>query len=170
VIALALLTLGCRPSNTPEDTAAAERPLVSVSGWITIDDAADPLGAERPDEVDCPSWGFLEEYGSFEVNTDVCNYGAFSQPLLTDISAGDTLLADLWYDTLWAPEPAQAHVAFGIDGELLWERWIDIPSDASSLRAEVTAAVDYPEGTPVWLHVHNHGGNTYNFMPLTTAP
>ncbi len=86
---------------------------VALESWVTH---------EGGSETCLPS---VDPYGdnTVEVNTDICNYGAFEQALLDHVSAGEALTLDWWHD--------------------------------------------YPAGTSVWLHVHNHVANTYNFGVLS---
>jgi len=126
------------------------------------------MGAERPDEVLCDlGWGV--ETGAFEVDTELCLYGAFGQPTLAEIHAGDTLEMLILHDALYATEPATAHLAIALDGELAWELEIPIPSEPGIVRPSWTAASDVPLGAPAYFHVHNHGANNYRLIELTVA-
>ena len=80
-----------------------------------VDALSDPLRHHRPLEVDCPEATWGPEGGGFEVQTGVCNYGAFVQPLSTPIKAGDALNIIVWHDTLDSAGLAIAHVALWIN-------------------------------------------------------
>jgi len=167
-VSLALLLAGCAGETGVMDSADAPTAggvaLVAVDAWVPAD--SDPYDDERPDTVDCPDWGYGEELGVFEVETDICRYGSFSQPLLAQVAAGDALSLDLWHDALWAAEPAQAHLALGLGDQVLWELTVGIPADAQTYRLSLQAQSDAASGAK-GVHVHNHGANSYNFGVLS---
>ena len=65
--------------------------LVRAEGWELTDAADDPFPGERPDFVQCEI-GWDVETGAFEVSTDLCTYGSFSQRSLAEIHEGDVLV------------------------------------------------------------------------------
>ncbi len=121
---------------------------------------------ERPDNVSCAAgWG--EEEGLFEVDTDVCNYGAFVQPSLASIEPGDVLELVLVHDDLFADGPATAHMALAIEETIAWSEMRELPSPAEILRPTWVADASLPVGTNIFFHVHNHGANNYRLVALT---
>jgi hypothetical protein len=128
--------------------------------------ADDPLAEHRPVDVDCPPGAWGPEGGGFEVQTGVCNYAAFEQPLPIAVGAGDTIFINLWHDTLDAPEPATAHVAVWIGDTVLWEDEVDIPAPSGVLEAMVTLEEAPPAEARVGLHLHNHGFNSWRWVAL----
>ncbi len=153
--------------DTSEPTGGLPWAVVDALVWALAE--SDPFDAERPETVDCPDWGYGEEYGTLEVETDVCTYGSFTQPTLVDLAEGDVLTMDLWYGSLWASEPAQSHIALGVGEEVIWEQILDLPADADAHRLALEVEQAAPAGSAAWLHVHNHGANTYNFAPLVLS-
>ncbi len=134
--------------------------------WELTPAAEDPFPEERPTWTGCElGWG--EETGLFEVDTELCLYGSFTQTGLAPIDKGDLVELVMIHDALFAPEPAVAHVAIAFGDEIAWETEIEIPAEAAQLRPSWTAENDVPGGTPVHLHVHNHGTNNYRFVALT---
>lgn len=144
------------------------QPLVAADAWTRAAASDDPFVAERPEPVSC-DLGFGLETGSFEVDTELCLYGAFEQPSRVDVHEGDTFELLLLHDLLYATDPAVAHLAIAMDGELEWETEIPIPSEAGIVRPTWTAERDLPAGTMVHFHVHNHGANNYRLWELTIA-
>ncbi len=144
------------------------QPLVMAEAWVRATAEDDPLRAERPEDVQCDlGWGV--ETGAFEVDTELCLYGAFTQPTLAEIHAGDTIEMLILHDSLYATEPATAHLAIAFGEDTAWELEIPIPSEPGIVRPSWAAPSDVPLGTPVVFHVHNHGANNYRLIELTVA-
>jgi len=141
---------------------------VTADAWQPQAQTDDPFPDHRPDVVDCDV-GWEVEFEALEVNTDRCTYGAFAQPALTAVSPGDAVIVDLWYDDLWAPEEAEAHLALGTGDEAWWELRLAVPGPADVLRIEFDAPVAADEGEPMWWHVHNHGSNSYRLQSVTVV-
>lgn len=150
-------------------------PLVSPSLWTPIEEAADdPLAEHRPEEVECPGDAtkteMLDGDLSYAVDTTMCNYLAVSQASLGEVSTGDTVQARIWHFDLTpgvGEESATAHVAILFDGDIAWETDIEIPADGQLLTPEWEADDDYPPGTEIVFHLHNHGDNQWNFIDLS---
>lgn len=163
--------LGSTTAAAESSGAGQSRPpqeLVRPEAW-TLDEAEDdPFAEHRPSWVQCEI-GFGVETGVFEVDTELCTYGAFVQRSLAPIYEGDTLELVLLHDALYAEEPATAHVAVAFGAEIAWETELPIPSEAGQLRPTWTAPADVDVGTPVHLHVHNHGANNYRLVALTVS-
>ncbi len=142
--------------------------LVRPEAWGLTEVEDDPFGDHRPTFVQCEiGWGV--ETGVFEVDTELCLYGAFVQPTLAPIHAGDELELLVLYDALYAEEPATAHVAVALGSKRAWETELPIPSEAGQLRPTWIATDDVEIGSPVHFHIHNHGINNYRFVALTVA-
>lgn len=156
-------------STTGVVTSGSAQSLVTPDAWLPAAADQDPLVDERPADVQC-ALGFGEEVGAFEVDTELCLYGAFAQPSLAPVQAGDTIELVLLHDDLYAVDPATAHLAIALGDDVVWQTEIPIPSEAALVRPSWTAAADVPVGTPVHFHVHNHGVNNYRLIDLTVAP
>jgi hypothetical protein len=104
------------------------------------------------------------------VNTGLCTYAFLEQPLLADVAVGDEVEVAMWYSALVSTEPAEGHMALLIDGRLLWERVVPIPSDADAHTDLVEVGFDAPAGALIQLHVHNHGANTWNLLRVERNP
>ena len=157
-------------TGSAEDTANGPPvSVVTIDGWQLEDPASDPWAAERPVDADCTlGWG--AEDGVFEVDTELCSFGTFVQGAQVDFGAGDELELIMIHDALYsADEGAVAHIAVGVGGQIAWETEIEIPALENYLRPIFAAPVDAPAGTPIHLHVHNHGFNNYRVVDLTVT-
>lgn len=142
--------------------------IAPIDGWQPVEAEDDPF-ADRPDEVVCPEHGYGTEVTLFEVETEVCHYATFAQPTPVALRAGDVVRTTAWHLTLWAPEPAEAHVAFRLGDGPGWERHIPIPSAEAAYAIELVVDDDVPAGTPLYFHVHNHGVNSYRLLEVTAT-
>ena len=131
---------------------------------------ADPLASERPATVDCPPAAWGPEGGGFEIQTGVCNYGAFDQPLTVPIEAGDELAITVWHDVLDAAEPATGHVAVWLGATVLWEDELPIPAPSGSLDVLVPIEETPPPDARLGIHVRNHGYNSWRFVSIDVVP
>lgn len=164
---------GTEPDGgTGGDAASGAAALISNSSWskTTADD--DPLASHRPDSVECPdsATGQEELNGdeSFSVKTSACNYYSGSQPSLGAVEKGDPIEARIWHFELTSNEPTKAHLAIVLDGDVAWETEVDIPAEQGELLNPTwTAQSDYPAGTTVTFHLHNHGANQWNFIEMS---
>lgn len=139
--------------------------LAATDAWQPVSAEADPF-ADRPEAVTCPPHGARDEDGLFEVETDICRYGTFAQPLPVDLRAGDVIVATVWHLQLWAAERTQGHVALQLGDALLWERYVPIPGHEAVYPLELPLAADAPAGTPLYFHVHNHGANSWRVLAI----
>ena len=150
----------------PLEEVSEPVPLLAPFALAPVGADADPLAQHRPDEIDCPSAGWGPDGGGFEVQTGVCNYASFDQPVSTTIKAGDTLNIVVWHDTLDSAEPALGHVAVWVGSTVVWEAEVVIPAASGlfdvSVPIEATPAPDARLG----LHVRNHGYNSWRFVAV----
>lgn len=158
--------------DTGDTTAPAEIDgvmvdLVKPQFWQPLAAADDPRPDHRPDVVTCPlGTGYLFEPGGFEVNTNGCNYAAFTQPTLAPIVPGARITLDFYHFDLVAPAPATAHVLVLAGDHVLFEREIAVPGAAYVYEVDFVADFDLPAGAPAVLHLHNHGQNTWTLASV----
>src|SRR5690606_23220757 len=114
-------------------------------GWSQAPEA-DPFPAHRPEEASCVD-GFGPEDGTFEIRTDACTYASFVQPTLADIFEGDEVRLTLVHDPLWAEEPATAHLAVSLQGDVLLDETFEIPSPYAFVQQSWQAPREVPVGT-----------------------
>lgn len=141
--------------------------VVAPELWVA-DLAVDPMAMHQPATIDC-GIGFKDEFGVFEVDTGLCNYGVFVQPTLTDLGAGELVELVFTHDDLLAPEPAQGHVAIAIGGRVVYEVYVEIPKPYGLEQGEWITDMPIPAGTPVALHLHNHGYNSWRLVSIKAS-
>ncbi len=172
-IALSLGPTACDPSESPseadpDETGHPREPLrlLDPEAWVEAESDHDPLPQHRPDPWICPLSAWGPEFGALEVTTQECNYLSVAQPLAHAIAVGDPLKVTAWWQTLIAAEAAEGHLALFVDGELLWEEWVQIPGDADVREVVFESPLAAPAGAEVIFHLHNHGYNSWTFAGL----
>ena len=151
------LFLGCSERKNVTERGGD---IIDPDKWMLVEEAADPF-EDRIFDATCPLRSFGEEYGYFEVETGACNYGTFSQPILIDLYAGESVHLVMWWQELWAATESRGHMALQLDDFLLAEAKPAIPGSGGFIERDVVLSEDIDEGTPVFFHVHNHGYNTW---------
>lgn len=141
--------------------------LAAMDAWQVGAVQVDPFPDHRTDAVECPLSAVIIEGSTIEVDTGACPYVLLEQPLLADVQARETVEIVFWHNDLASIEPAEAHVAFAVDGTIWFDRQIPIPSTAAAYAEIVTIPEDAPAGASLVLHLHNHGANTWNVLRLT---
>jgi hypothetical protein len=178
--------LGCAPllvlcaacgdaeSAEPEPRFRERTALVTPERFALVDAAADPFDDRPSEPFDCSERGyFAEDLGGayvFAIQTGMCSYATVAQPSLEAVHAGEFLSIRLWHFALTAPNAGEAHVVVAAGDE----RWVDerlsIPRESALIAKTWPAARDYPSGTPIYFHVHNHGATEYLLVELSTGP
>lgn len=178
-IALAATALACTPPDADDGTGdesssgAPEMPRVTAVDlvwpemWIS-DPPADVMPTHAPDPVDC-GVGFDDELGLFEIDTGLCNYGVFSQPLSDRIIEGERVELVFTHDDLVAPDPAVGHIAVAIADRVVWEIEVAIPKPYDIVQGEWIADTAIEAGTKVVLHLHNHGYNNWRVISFKSG-
>ncbi|MCX4241360.1 hypothetical protein [Paraliomyxa miuraensis] len=167
---LVLCPLACEDPGPPPEPEPTE--LVELTAWERVADPADDVfGAERPADLVCDEvlGVIIELLGGepvLEIDTDFCNYATVEQPSLRTLRPGDRIAISVWHYDLTAPEPTQAHLALAIDGELVWEQHLPVPTAPALIEDELEIDREIPAGAPLQFHVHNHGANTYDLVSL----
>ena len=176
----ALLSACAAPSADAGDTSATETEESGDGEWVSlidhlvweqiVDAADDPLADHRPETINCGVGGWYLEMSTIEVATDACNYLAVTQPSLLALEEGQPMQVIFYHFDLLAPEPALGHVAILVDGQVVWEKEIEIPGDANVFVEEFASPVTAELGSPVVFHLHNHGQNTWRLQDLLAKP
>ena len=154
------------PICTPNEALTA---LVENGAWQQLDAAEDPFAEHRPDVFDCPPEQITLEGSVLEIDTGTCNYASLTQPLLTEVQPCDTLQAVITHEALFDVMPAIAHVAILMDGQLVFDEEIPIPSPSGLLTPTWQVPQGAAAGAPVVFHLHNHGVNTWNLLSVNTV-
>ena len=84
------------------------------------------------------------------------------------VARGQALHVVLLHDLLVFDEPAEAHVALLIGGDVVWEKKVPIPADPGVFDETFTLDRAAEEGEPVMLHLHNHGYNSWKLLTVET--
>jgi hypothetical protein len=172
---LGFVSTACEEEPEPDPMPAPAVVVAYPDQWARVADVeADLFGAERPADLVCDETGLsLESVGpdpAFEIQTDLCDYATAQQPTLVALAPGDTLSVRVFHWSLVADEAAEAHLALALGGEVVWERYVPIPSEPDLLEEDVVIERDLPAGTPLQFHVHNHGDNAYDILELKATP
>ncbi|MCA9710508.1 MAG: hypothetical protein KDK70_32000 [Myxococcales bacterium] len=149
--------------------------LVDHAAWMPLAAGDDPLPSHRPAEGDCGPVGAHLEGTGYEIETAACNYCARWQPSQVEIRAGDTLAISAFHETLASIEAGQAHMALLLGSWPVWQEFIPIPAspgvvDATPFSEQLVIDIDVPAGTPVVLHLHNHGYNSWTLLDVEVRP
>jgi hypothetical protein len=160
------LWVACAPSwGEPE-------PVAVWDGW-RLSTADEPFGA-APADVYCDPLGWGPElFGpepALQVWTAACPWVTVEQPSRVPLERGDRLSFRLWHDPLSADAPATAWIGLAADTSVLAWWSVPIPAPSGPVLDDLELAVDFPEGTPIRFHVHNHGNNTYHLLELSRLP
>jgi hypothetical protein len=158
------------PALTDAGPSAQWESLVETSGWRVTAPVEDPWRHERPADFECPDWALRVEPAGFEVNTGDCDYLVVQQPSLAAIEEGDEITLIFRHDGLVAPTDAMAHVAFSVGDHPLWETTTPIPAVAQAFTPTLVSDFAAPVGTPIYLHLHNHGANDWVISALERRP
>lgn len=160
-VAAFLLAAACSGGETPPaDCVPQTAPLAASDGWSITTAAEDPFD-DRPDDPFCIPQAVAVEGPAVEIDTTQCSYVTLVQPTLVDVQACDVVRATLVHSPLIADEPAEAHFVFRFGGVDLFDRRIPIPSDNQIFELEHVPDAPVPAGTPIHVHVHNHGSNNW---------
>jgi len=149
--------------------------------------AEDPFAPLRTsghfcDDV-CHFAEFLQvgEY-SYSLESEYCNYLTMVQETRTEVAPGDEILIRFWHFALTAPDPGRAYLAIQIGDRIVWDARLPIPCrgglvglipDGDCIDTPGAADVDparfvadfaAPAGTPIYVHVQNHGDNDYSLV------
>lgn len=161
---LPVLVMAC--TQTPDSLETGAVSLLNPDILSPVDGRSDPLSAHRPDASDCPEAAWGPEGGGFEVQTGVCGYAAFEQPLGIEVAPGDRLEISIWHDTLDAAEPATGHVAVLLGHDVVWEDTVAIPAVSAELGDVVVVEHPIPADARLGIHLHNHGYNSWRFVTI----
>ena len=131
-------------------------PLLDPLAWESTTE--DPWGGGPA----CDTWWW--EDGIIELSTEVCAWPTVTQPLLRDLRAGEEFAGGVLWDVLYAEEPAEAVMGVAIGDEVVFEHVQPVPSGPGDAQMAWTPDERVPAGTQVFLHAHNHGLNTYDFV------
>lgn len=152
-VAMVVLGTGCEAPGS----------LVEATSWRLGTEADDPF-PDGPGVADCGSGVMSIETAprlAVELDTTVCDYVVITQATGAKLGKNHVVEVDVGHGPLVADAPAEAHLAVAIGEHVVFDERIAIPSDANTLSSSVALGEAVPEGTPVVVHLHNHGDNTW---------
>lgn len=142
-------------------------PLIEITNWEPADGHDDPFPEHRPESpTTCDAYGIRAEGNTLEIDTGECPYAVLRWPLQAQVVTGDTIAVELTHGPLLHTEPAVAHICLSMGSDVLWEAEVAIPSQPARVSAEIEAQHWWPVGTPVVMHLHNHGANNWKLTTL----
>jgi len=154
-------------SITPDATAPVD--LVTNAGWSLLPAADDPWAARIDPARPCDPLGLRDESSFFEIDTRICASASLAQPSQSAVRAGDRLTAVIWNQGLIADGPAVGHVALSLDGHVLLEEEVPIPSEARVFELDASSMFDASAGARIIWHVDNHGFNNWRIAYVRVA-
>lgn len=162
-----VLFLGC--GADPEAPPRATASLVDHGAWERTSEGDDPFASLRAGRKPCDDTDIKREditgFDSVQVSTRDCGYVTLTQPSAADVRRGERLHIRLWQYQLEATV-ATAEVAVQVGASFQWAKSIALPADSKLYDEKVAVGEDIPAGAPVYLHVRNHGKNSYNLILL----
>lgn len=171
------MLFGCADAEPDKKDAEPEGPrqLVDIGLFVEVPRDVPPFQPPSDLEVVCPAGdGYgaeaLAGWPMFQVFTGACNWATVEQPLLDDIFEGELVRPRVWHFELSAPEPAEGYAAIAIDGVIVWEYTVSIPTESALVDYAWTADRDINAGTPLQFHVNNHGSNSWHLAELNAEP
>ncbi len=175
-VGLSALAMGCgaEPDPVVLEPRSIE-PLAEPGRWMAFDPAGDPWVRRRPSSVECePGFGYyVEDFAgtpSLKVDTGWCNFLTLEQPTLVDLRADEVIDLKVHHFRLVADAPAEAMLGLALDGVIVWEHRVPIPSPAGLDKVVIELDADYPVGTPMQFHLDNHGDNNWILVRLEREP
>jgi hypothetical protein len=87
-------------------------------------------------------------------------------PLTGAVRAGEALRLVRTHSALAARTPGEAHVRIDLDGDVLLDRAVPIPSPDAIDLDTVTPTRDHAAGALLRVHLHNHGANNWRVVSL----
>lgn len=156
----------------PQPLCEVNDDLVVADGWTFVEPANDPIWslpadttACGPDEIQVQSFGVDE---AVEIDTRFgCGWATVSQPIAADLAAGDELQARVFYFSQVTFPTAEAEIAIAIDGDVVAQSTIEIPTSSGLFAPRVTLDRAVAAGALAHFHIGNHGDNSWNLIELS---
>lgn len=140
--------------------------LAFADDWRLVAEGADPWPGRPSDAPACPERAVYEETGSIEIDTDLCDWVTITAPSRHQVQLGEAVDFLFFHSALAADDPTQATMGLAFGEEIVWTLTVPVPSAGGFYTPDRTAPVAVREGDPLYLHVHNHGANTYQLGHL----
>lgn len=146
-------------------------PVLEISlvapAWSATAASEDPFVARTGRESNrCPVWQPVVEGSLLEFSTRACDAMTVETPLAQDLPACTALRLDTTHAILTADAPSMGHIGLALGPEVLVHREVPIPGPAAAYADIVVLPNAVSAGTPLRLHVSNHGPNSWRFVAL----
>jgi hypothetical protein len=148
--------------------ASPEGPLVLPEDWVLVDPEDDPWPGVPPEAEACSRRALRVEVGTIELDTAVCDWITATAPARIDVRPGRALELLAWHAPLVAEDVAEATMGVRTEAGAVWEVEVPVPAASAFYDVQVTVPERVREGDPLYLHVHNHGNNSYRLAHLRT--
>jgi len=174
---LALLTLLIGAAGCSDDascpTPTTEVSLIDHAKWQKVELKDDPWAANLPAEATCGAGAFKAEAGALEFDTGVCNFITLQQPSQAAVESCDELRIVFWHLPLYAgPKGADALAELRLGEHSLLKVEKPIPPEGAieaSFTPKHRLNTTIAAGTPIRIHVQNHGLNTWKLLSAVAA-
>ena len=188
---LAIALAAAAACTSPERAPEGEFDLVEAQYWQLLSDEADPWFDQRPDDVEpCDPSGIIIEAQAIEITTSKCNWATVGQVLRNDVIEGDDIELLAYHGVLGligggldtggtdtggtdtggtdtgAEDEQETHYGYmflRVGERIVWELQVELPAASAIYNEDLVADWSAGYGTPVYLHVHNHGSNDWKF-------
>ena len=182
VLAMVLfgLSVGCGNADGVMTQADAETPfdfglppterisLVNGENWSLVSQDNDPFPISDENTPPCTRIAFRPEYGGVELDTGICNHITLSQPASVAVARGASIYITGWHSTLVSEEMGVGQMRVMLGDQDVWTIQSPIPGPAQSFDVEIINRVEVTPGERVYVHVSNHGANTWNILRIET--
>jgi hypothetical protein len=142
--------------------------LVTGENWSFVSQYNDPYRTGDTDAPPCTRIAFRPEYGGVELDTGICNHITLSQSASVAVAQGARVYITGWHSTLASNEPGTGYMRLMFGDQEVWSTESMIPGSARSFDETIINPVERLPGDPVYLHVRNHGANTWNILSIKT--
>lgn len=140
--------------------------LALAEDWALLAPEDDPVPGRPFDLPPCSTLALAVEAGAIELATDTCSWITVAAESRVNVRAGDPIELFLFHSALTAPEPATSVLEIRLGDEIAWEERLAIPGTTNFFETTIESPTALSRGGLVYLHVHNHGANTYTLGHL----
>ena len=156
-------------SSEPGPRAKAVE-VIASSQWEHVARDEDPFVVKFPESVtECVATGIDVSEGLLDIDTDYCSFVTARTQLTDEIREGEKVQLTFWHLALVANEPAEGVMVLRVGDDDLFNLTFEIPRKEKVYYPTTQATRSYPAGTPVLLHIHNHGANTWKVYQLLSG-
>ena len=142
--------------------------LVNGENWSFVSDENDPYSIANTNAPPCTRIAFRPEYGGVELDTGICNHITLSQPAGVAVAQGTPVYITGWHSTLVSEEMGMGQMRVMLGDQEVWSIESPIPGPAQSFDVEIVNPVELTPSDRVYVHVSNHGANTWNILRIET--